>query len=107
MNQDILDFYSSKNLHMHKIIRRKPYNVTQEDVEAAAVEVYEEVQEGLEIRNLYIVWEVWRRAKAIDSQKYTEQKEHYFQLKAETPKLKAYFYGFIVIWGAVWLIHVV
>lgn len=74
MKKEIIDFYADKGLHISKMINRRPYDVSPEQIEAAAELVYYDIQNGHELKNIQIASEVFRVAKDINGEKYAQEK---------------------------------
>lgn len=74
MKKEIIDFYADKGLHISKIINRRPYDVSPEQIEAAADLVYHDIQNGRQLKNIQIASEVFRVAKDINGEKYAQEK---------------------------------
>lgn len=77
MNQEILDFYADKNLHINKMIDRRPQGLTPEQVKAAASVIYDKLQEKPDsIKCVQIAHEVFRCAKKMkNTEKFIEDKK--------------------------------
>lgn len=70
LTPQIEKFYADKNLHIGKQINLRPPGVLPEQIEAAATEVYHEIQEGLKIKPIDICWRVKDKAKLINADRY-------------------------------------
>lgn len=75
MNPYIAKFYADKQLHVPKLIMKRPVDVTAEQVEAAAEKVYFEIQNGHKIKTLNIARHIWQVAKNINADAYLEEQE--------------------------------
>jgi hypothetical protein len=75
MKKEVIKFYAGKGLHIPKLIARRPLNLTPEQIEAAAVEVYNEIQTGLEIKTIKIAGRVKEVARNIDARQYAEDRK--------------------------------
>jgi len=66
MKQEILDFYAERNIPVHKmIIVGAKQSLTPESIAEAAKIVYDEIQNGLEIKQIRIAWRVYATAKQL------------------------------------------
>ena len=64
MKQEILDFYAERNIPVQKMITvGSTKSLTPESVATAAEIVYDEIQNGLEIKPIRIAWRVYEKAK--------------------------------------------
>lgn len=75
MKKAIIKFYESKALHISKLIARRPENLTPEQIEAAAVAVYDEIMDGLEIKTIRIFGHIKEVARDIDARQYVEDRK--------------------------------
>jgi len=73
MKPEITKFYADKQLHIPKLITKRPADVTAEQVEAAAEKVYYDIQKGYEIKIINIARYVWQVAKDINADAYLEE----------------------------------
>lgn len=67
MKREVIDFYRSKHLEIFKLINkgRDRYGLYPYAVTEAAKEVYQEIQDGLQIKDIQIAWLVFDKAKAV------------------------------------------
>jgi hypothetical protein len=64
MKQEILDFYAERNIPVRKMISvGAKQSLTPESIAEAAEIVYDEIQNGLEIKPIRIAWRVYATAK--------------------------------------------
>ncbi len=75
MNPEIVKFYADKQLHISKLIARRPSDVTSEQVEMAAEKVYSEVKAGYRIKTINIARHVWRVARTLNADAYVEEQK--------------------------------
>ena len=75
MKKEILNFYAEKGFHVRKLITRRPDNLTPEQIEAAAVEVYNQIQDGLQIKQINIYRHIKEVARDIDARQYAEDRK--------------------------------
>lgn len=66
MEPKIVDFYASKNLHIKKLIERRP-DIPADKIKIAAVEVYNDIQQGMKIKDISLAWTIWERARKMES----------------------------------------
>ena len=104
MKKEIRDFYTSKELHLSKLIERgKLRNLTKAQVESAAIIIYDRIRSGDEMKTIKIAWEVWALAKLIGSQKILDEDATIEGLKNSLQRRKLYeaIVANILIWGTV------
>lgn len=65
-----VEFFNSNNQHIHKLISYAPKGLKDHQIEAAAVEVYKEIENGLQIKLQDIPRYVWRKAYNLDGHDY-------------------------------------
>ena len=87
MNKEIIEFYESKNLHLSKMIDRRPAGITPEQVRGAAEKVYREIKEGRQIKDIRIAWEVWAAAKQINADRGQKESLDVLELQARNADL--------------------
>ena len=63
MKAEIKEFYDSKDFQLSKLINKRPKNVSATGVVAAAESLYEEIQQGLKIKDVQIPRRIWLMAK--------------------------------------------
>ena len=64
MKQEILNFYAERNIPVQKMISvGAKQSLTPESIAQAAEIVYDEIQNGLEIKQIRIAWRVYAMAK--------------------------------------------
>lgn len=73
MKQEIIKFYQDKDIPISLLIS-KTKGLQAEQVEAGAVEVFNEIQSGLEINNQDIPRYVWKKSHGLDSAKYKKER---------------------------------
>jgi hypothetical protein len=62
MNQDIIEFYESRQQHIHKLLERRPHKIREEKIMLAISDIYDQVQKGRIIPDIRLAREVWRQA---------------------------------------------
>jgi len=67
---EVSAFYSDRGIPIKALIDKRPSGLLPENVETAALAVYEEIQGGLKIKTIEIPRYVWRRARDIDYRSY-------------------------------------
>lgn len=70
MNPEIVKFYADKQLHIPKLINKRPSDTTVIQVEVAVEDVYFEIRAGLKIKDLNIARYVWKIAKKVRNADY-------------------------------------
>lgn len=75
MKKEIIKFYADKALHIPKMIARRPAGISPEQIEAAAVEVYQQVQDGFKVKTIRLAGHVKEVARKIDASQYIEDRK--------------------------------
>ena len=75
MKKEIIKFYADKAFHIPKLIARRPPELSPEQIEAAAVEVYNQIQGGLQIKQINIYRHIKEVARTIDARQYVEDRK--------------------------------
>lgn len=75
MEAKIIQFYADKYLHIPKLIKKRPKDITPGQVELAAEKVYSEIQKGHKIKDLSMARYVWDIAKTINADAYFEEQK--------------------------------
>lgn len=65
-----VEFFNSNNQHFHKLIKNAPAGLKSHQVEEAAVIVFQEIEDGLEINIQDIPRYVWKRAHHLNGKDY-------------------------------------
>ena len=88
MEKKILDFYASKNLHVAKMIEKRPPGISRGQVELAAVEMYRRITGGTEaVRDIRIAWRVWEIARNIRARGYEQDMGQLVQAQERVAEL--------------------
>ncbi len=62
MKTEIINFYESKGIHIHKIIKKAPTKISEDRVLLAICDIYNEIRRGRKIKDIQLTWEIWRKA---------------------------------------------
>ena len=94
MKKEIKEFYDSKDFQLSKLISKRPKNVSATGVVAAAESLYEEIQQGLKIKDVQIPRRIWLMAKGGegDEEFLAEIKEIKEQHLAEIKEIKEQYF---------------
>jgi len=75
MNPEIVKFYADRQLHISKLINKRPADVAAIQVEIAAEKVYSQIQTGYKIKTLNIARYVWQVARGVNADAYMSEQE--------------------------------
>jgi len=75
MKKKIRDFYAHKDFRIQKMTDKRPSGVPAENIPKAAEVLYNEIQNGLDIKDISIPRRVWSIAKQIGQDVKIEQEE--------------------------------
>ena len=62
MRTEIIRYYESRGFHIHKIVRKAPHKIPEDRVWLAIYDVYDEIKNGRQIRDIQLAREIWRKA---------------------------------------------
>ena len=66
MDKETAKFYAEKGLHIEKLVARKPKEVSEAQVMAAACKTYDDIQADLlKVKDIQLARTIWERAKHI------------------------------------------
>ena len=74
MKIDVIRFYKDKNIPISLLISKRRHNATPEQIEEAAVQTYEEIQNGLKIEDREIPRHIFRKAVGLKGDKYKKER---------------------------------
>lgn len=74
MKKEIISFYKDKGIPMSLMIDKRRHNTTPEQVEEAAVQTYEEIQNGLDISAREIPRYIFRKAVGLKGDLYKKDR---------------------------------
>ena len=119
MKKKIEEFYSSKGLHINKLIKRRPRGITPGQVKAAAERYFHKYQDGYRPeKELLTALEVWNIAEDIDYEQYTKREaliDRTEKIEQENATMKTwliflcvimYFLSAITLLNEVWGINI-
>jgi len=87
MRNEVLQFYAEREIHVWKMIRRRPRNVTADQVKAGAAWFYSEYQKnGMNTHTRHMVWIIWARARDIASDEWAREEGAHFEALNEQIK---------------------
>jgi len=92
----VADFYRNKGLPLPRIKQLKPRGITDEDIEAAAVDIYREIQNGIQVDDNDLLRHIRRRSlyttstKAYRREILEELVDNYREEFKSTKNLKRY-----------------
>ena len=86
MKKEVVRFYQDKGIPIPLLIS-KSKDLQPDQVEAGAVKVFNEIQNGLEIKQQDIPRYVWKKARGIDSEKYKRDRLLIFNYTNKVRKL--------------------
>ena len=67
MKKKIDDFYAGKSIHIHKLITKRPHDVSRFQVEQACIRCHDKIIDGLKtIPDIEIAHYVWNTARTIN-----------------------------------------
>lgn len=91
MQNKILHFYAAREIHVWKMIRRRPHRTSPDQIKSAAVWFYREYhQNGLDTHIRHMVWIIWGRARNIASDEWgREESAHYEALERKIKELQS------------------
>jgi len=75
MKKKIFEFYASKRFELTKLYRAKPQGLSNAQVQAAAQELYKQIQRGLEIKNINIARRIFELAKTVEYKEFVKDQE--------------------------------
>jgi len=88
MKKEILEFYADKGFELTKLYRRKPERITNVQVQAAAHDLYWQIQNGLEIKDINIGRRIFTIAKTIEYKEFAKDQDTLEHSKEIINKLK-------------------
>lgn len=62
MDDKIIEFYESRQQHIHKLLERKPHNINSDKIMLAISDIYDQIKKGRDIPDIRLAREVWRQA---------------------------------------------
>lgn len=75
MKQEILDFYKNKGFELTKLYRAKPTNMSNLQIQAAAHDLYWQIEKGLEIEDMNIARRIFAIAKTIEYKEFEKDQD--------------------------------
>ena len=75
MKKEIIEFYASRGKHITKLIARRPAGITPEQIEAGAVKVYNDIQDGLEVKPIRLAGVVKEAARMVEHEQYVNDRK--------------------------------
>jgi len=74
MRKEVINFYKDKGIPMSLMIDKRRHNTTPEQVEEAAVNLYDEIQDGFKIEDREMPRYIFRKAVGLRSDKYKKER---------------------------------
>jgi hypothetical protein len=74
MKREIINFYKDKDIPISLMIDKRRHNTTPEQVEEAAVQAYEEIQDGFKIKDREIPRYIFRKAVGLKGDQYKKER---------------------------------
>jgi hypothetical protein len=62
MDDKIIEFYESRQQHIHKLLERRPHKINSDKIMLAISDIYDQIQKGRVIPDIRLAREVWRQA---------------------------------------------
>ena len=83
MDQKILDYYAGMKVPVHKMvfIGQTRRGLSAAAIEEAAKQLYDEIQDGLEVRQIRLAWEVYARARKVKTQADAKERDEMKKLR--------------------------
>jgi len=83
MDQKILEFYAGMKVPIHKMVfvGQTRRGLSAAAIEAAAEQLYGEIQDGLEVRQIRLAWEVYARARKVKTQADAKERDEMTKLR--------------------------
>jgi len=75
MKRTIVTFYEKKGFELTKLMRKKPPGIREAQIKAAAKQVYYEIQNGREIKDLNIPRRIFEIAKGIEYKEFLAEEK--------------------------------
>jgi len=75
MRKKIINFYKDKGFELTKLYRAKPQGTNNAQVQAAAQELYKQIQRGLEIKDINIARRIFEIAKTVEYKEFVKDQK--------------------------------
>jgi len=89
MDKKIKEFYAKKNLHVNRMVEKRPADIKPAQVYVAAEKLYQRIQNGLDIKDIKIVWKIWEMARDCATTEYDEKRKRLAELKTAVKRQRS------------------